>query len=130
MLVYVARKCLSLFFLPNFITIRVVEQVLLPASMGVDGLILWGSSNDYHGQGCALIGHEMSSLAGPIIERCIRNRQACAETHCNSHGRCVDFDSQNIESACSSEGLGTSAAVTCRCDPGFTGSKCELGIDT
>ena len=106
-----------------------IEQVLAPASMGVDGVMLWGSSNDYHGEGCSVIGHELRSFVGSTIEDCIRNRVSCAKSHCSGHGRCVDYDPLHLESACVDREYETDFEVSCRCDPGFTGENCATNFE-
>ena len=65
------------------------NQVQLPAALGVDAVVLWGSSSDYHGDGCANIAKTLDSFAGNIIAKCVENRRKCADTYCSGHGRCV-----------------------------------------
>jgi len=98
------------------------EQIQMPAGMGVDGVILWGSSNDYHGNGCAALSKEMATV-GPIVEKCIANRAACAAKKCNGNGRCVDYNNQTLERTCLDAIDGHSNA-TCRCSPGYGGDGC------
>eukprot|EP00729_Bicosta_minor_P025414 gene25414-15905_t len=102
------------------------EQVQLPAGMGVDGIILWGSSSDYHGNGCAMIEQELTAFAGPVVAQCSADRAACARTRCSGNGRCVDYNPATLESTCIGSGSAlASSSATCRCNPGFAGNSCE-----
>ena len=96
-------------------------QVQVAAGLGAEGIILWGASNDYHGNGCATIEKDLVSLAGPTMQKCMENRAACAAAHCSGHGRCVDFTLERLEETCLSE---APASVSCRCDQGHSGTDC------
>jgi len=97
-------------------------QVQIAAGLGADGVVLWGSSGDYHGNGCTVVAGELESFAGDTMDTCAMNRINCSRSECNGHGRCVDYDAANLEEICLSDATST---ATCRCDVGYAGDKCE-----
>lgn len=100
-------------------------QIQLAAGLGAEGVILWGSSSDYHGGGCAMIEQQLKSFAGATVEKCILNREACASEHCSGHGRCVDVGLQPLDETCTNP---PEAGVACRCDLGFAAPNCASGV--
>jgi hypothetical protein len=99
-------------------------QVQVPAALGVEGVILWGSSSDYHQAGCQMIEDEITGFAGPTIAQCIQNRELCAKQHCSGHGRCVDLDESALVSNCIT--ATATAAASCRCSQSYKGEACSI----
>ena len=95
-------------------------QVQLAAGMGVAGVILWGASEDYHGNGCRTVAAELTSFAGATMQKCIANRAACATVHCSGNGRCVDYFPKTLLQTCL-----VPRGTTCRCDYGHSGADCS-----
>jgi parallel beta-helix repeat protein len=69
-------------------------SVTVPAAMGADGVILWGSSSDVHPVNgtstCTLCGRIQTYLtadAGPAMAACVDDRQQCRTTECSGHGQ-------------------------------------------
>lgn len=85
-------------------------QVQIAAGMGAEGVILWGASSDYHGDGCAAIEGAVLAL-GPTMRECIHNRAACSKEHCRGTGRCADYSPANLLGTC----LGNANAAPAAC---------------
>ena len=104
-----------------------VASVMAPASMGVDGLIMWGSSSDVHNcSDCGVVERWLAGPAGAAIKRCVADRQACAAARCSGHGKCVDYEPSDPMASCQYES--DSDAPSCICDPGYTGSACASRV--
>jgi hypothetical protein len=98
-------------------------QVQAVAGLGAEGVILWGSSGDYHGSGCKLIEDELVAFAGSTMAKCVQNRETCAKEHCSGHGRCIDYRPDALEMTCVTKP--TAADVSCRCERPFKGADCS-----
>jgi hypothetical protein len=99
-------------------------SVRTPAAMGADGVFMWGSSSDAHVSGYSkTITDFLTSTVGPLFEKCIADRAQCAAALCNGHGRCSDWDPAHPEKGC--EPPEDASTVTCLCDAGWKGAKCE-----
>ena len=99
--------------------------IQIAAGLGVEGLVLWGSTNDYAcaPDGCDLVEGTLDDVAGPLISQCVANRQACSASRCSGNGRCVDYSYERLEETCLSSA--PPADLTCRCDVGWTGDRCN-----
>ena len=104
----------------------------VPAAMGADGVILWGSSagadfrsvSRYVNSSCVLcknIQGYLTSVAGPVMKECVAERQKCAAALCSGHGRCASqFDTDDAVGVCKKwEGVSN-----CVCSEGWTGADC------
>ena len=100
----------------------VAAQIQVAAGMGAEGVILWGASSDYRGDGCGEIEEVLTGFAGPTVQTCIANRAACAAQHCHGRGRCVDYDPSRLAETCV---VDDAPAVACRCDAGSAGADCS-----
>ena len=121
-------------------------QIQLAAVMGAEGVILWGSSGDYHSgtPGCAAIEQNIVGISGPAIKSCLVNRTACAATDCSGHGRCNEYGAANfsasplpsLQDLCTalpvwplgrrgSTDESVDVGTPCRCDAGYTGKDCS-----
>lgn len=110
--------------------------IQIAAGLGAEGLVLWGSSSDYScaPDGCGLVESTLDGVAGPLISKCVANRQACSASRCSGNGRCVDYSFGHLEEICllsaPAAGNGPAADVTwmaskCRCDVGWLGDRCN-----
>ena len=130
---------------------QLATQVQIAAGLGVEGIILWGSSTDYAAgcqQGrelypakrttanttispvagsCQQVASELELVAGPLISSCKQNRNACRSMHCNGHGRCVDYNGEpsQLEKVCLTTNL---TILSCHCDAGWLGRDCNSRI--
>ena len=99
-------------------------SIRVPAAMGADGIILWGSSGDAHVSGYDdTLTAFLASTVGPLIEKCQTERTLCATSFCSGHGRCSSYDVVHPERGC--QPLETDAAVVCLCDAGYHGAACS-----
>ena len=105
-----------------FTKLELAEQVQLSAGLGVDGIILWGASEDYTQKGCIMVGSELNTFVGPTIAKCLANRAECSTVHCSGHGNCVDYDPATLERTCLDPPEAT--RLTCRCKDGYVGAAC------
>lgn len=105
---------------------ELAEQLQLSAGLGVDGIIVWGSSSDYDGGGCSMVDAELRTYAGNVVKQCIANRAACSATHCDGHGNCVDYNPNYLEETCID--ATHAAPVTCRCKNGYAGPNCTQSL--
>jgi hypothetical protein len=105
-----------------FSELQLAEQVQLSAGLGVDGIILWGASEDYTSKGCRMVAAELKSFVGATVAKCLANRAACSAQHCSNKGNCVDYDPANLESTCIAQPA--TANLTCRCKGGYIGPTC------
>ena len=78
-------------------------MVEVPAKLGVDGLVIWGSIDDVSGGGwtgpatrfaalCANMSETIMKTLGPILREAIATRRSCDATRCAGSGRCVDIN--------------------------------------
>jgi hyaluronoglucosaminidase len=95
-------------------------QIQVAAGLGAEGVILWGASKDYHGDGCATLQAELTGFAGTTMRECVANREECRKQHCSGHGRCVDYIEPRLMQTC----LSAAQTTECRCDAGFIGDNC------
>jgi hypothetical protein len=103
---------------------QLVASIAVPASLGGDGIIMWGSSSDAHVDGYAqTITQFLQSDAGPMIKRCAANVVQCRAALCNGHGRCSYYDAAAPDAGC--RGPSPADAVTCLCDAGWHGKQCD-----
>ena len=118
-------------------------QIQIAAGLGVEGIILWGSSADYaagcqqeeqHDDvvsavvspvagSCQQVASELEQVAGPLISTCKKNRNFCRHLHCSDHGRCVDYNGEpgQLEIVCLTTTL---PILSCHCDVGWLGVNC------
>merc|ERR1712039_231178 len=100
-----------------------MAAVATPAALGCEGVIVWGSSSDAHVSGyCDSIGEYIRSTAGPLLQQCKSDRQACRRSRCSGHGQCASWDADHAEMACD---FSSAAAIECICDFGFSGADCS-----
>ena len=100
--------------------------IQVAAGLGAEGLVLWGSTEDYappHGS-CGLVEGALNASGGALVRGCVRNRAECAARLCSGHGRCVDYSAARLEQTCLEDP--PASAVRCRCDQGFSGARCEM----
>jgi hypothetical protein len=107
-------------------------SIEVPAAMGADGVILWGSSagvdsrsvSHYVNNSCVLcenIQDYLTSAAGPVMAECVEEREKCAVAECSGHGRCASqFDVGDAVGICK-RWRGKS---TCVCSTGWSGLDC------
>jgi hypothetical protein len=100
------------------------SQIQVAAGLGAEGVILWGASKDYHGDGCTVLEQKLTDFAGPTMKECIVNRQECREKHCSGHGRCVDYSEPRLLQTC----LTPAQTTMCRCDDGFAADDCSSRV--
>eukprot|EP00041_Stephanoeca_diplocostata_P018751 m.396201 g.396201 ORF g.396201 m.396201 type:complete len:227 (+) comp21108_c0_seq1:1242-1922(+) len=115
---------------------QLTASIVVPAVMGADAVIIWGSSGDahYHNYSGTITAFLQSSV-GPLLKGCISDRDSCAEQLCSSHGRCATTDSAMTNSSAQHPvGVApwppntcTHAQVTtvCVCDAGWAGTSCN-----
>lgn len=103
-------------------------QVQLVAALGVEGVILWGSSDDFQDRAsCEIIEKVITGFAGDAIGACVADRERCAASLCSGKGRCVDNAALELSSLSSLCVAGATAwNATCRCDFGSAGDDCSL----
>ena len=102
---------------------QLAASVVVPAGMGADGIIIWGSSEDAHVGGYSgTITSFLEAAVGPLIEGCAAHTAQCAAALCSGHGRCSSFDPAAPEKGCLPPA--SPADVKCVCDDGWTGPKC------
>lgn len=104
--------------------------IQLPAALGADGVILWGSSSDVRNcSECQVIESYIESTGGPRVQKCIENRAKCSKTYCNGHGHCQDWSADmNVEDACMTQTTldnRETSVPSCRCFAGWSGDGCE-----
>jgi len=108
---------------------QLTASIRVPAAMGADGILLWGSSGDDHVSNyTGIITSFLQSTVGPLIEKCIAERTKCAAAFCSGHGRCSSYDADHPEKGC--EPLEASQHVTCLCDAGYKGAKCDKPVQS
>lgn len=107
-----------------FSTGILAAQIQVAAGLGAEGVILWGASKDYHGNGCTVLQAELTGFAGPTMKKCIANRQECSTKHCSGNGRCVDYTEQRLMQTC----LTPAPTTSCRCNDGFAGADCSSSV--
>jgi hyaluronoglucosaminidase len=109
---------------------ELASGIQIAAGLGAEGLVLWGSTSDYTcaPDGCALVGNTLDTVAGPLISKCVANRQACSAASCNGNGRCVDYAEERLLETCISSA--PPDAVRCRCDVGFAGDRCNETVQS
>ena len=112
----------------------VAATIQVAASLGAEGVILWGSGtdtdlcNDISGcvkpncSRCGVVAGFLNGIGGEVISSCVAQRAACAKARCSGHGRCVD-SSQLIEELCLEPG--PSDVGSCRCDVGWRDVNCS-----
>ena len=109
-------------------------SLTVPAAMGADGVILWGSSSGVDSPAaaprcvlCAKIQGYLTSVAGPVMAECVSERQACGAALCSGHGRCAStLDPADALGACK-KWKGVSA---CLCTEGWAGADCATPTNT
>ena len=109
-------------------------SVTVPAVMGADGVILWGSSSGIDSPAvaarcalCANIQGYLTSVAGPVMAECVSEREACGTSVCSGHGRCAStLDTADALGGCK-KWRGVSA---CLCTEGWAGVDCATPTNT
>eukprot|EP01084_Bolivina_argentea_P180158 311236_1 len=79
-------------------------SVTLPYNIGVDGLVIWGSSSENNN----LYWNYTSTTSGPLIKEIVNDVNYCSVKYCNQHGRCKSLTD-----------------YTCVCDSGYYGLNCS-----
>ena len=123
--------------------VGLAATVQVPAALGAEGVILWGSGSDtnicHPNAGClqpicercgvlaafmdgSSHGGGGSGGAGEVMASCVSERAACSRKRCRGHGRCVDADLALIDTVCVRE---ATSGGECRCDEGWSGHDCS-----
>ncbi|ETN74271.1 hyaluronoglucosaminidase [Necator americanus] len=59
-----------------------------PADLGVDGIIIWSSSNNMTDR-CSKIKDEVEKRIGPNITKTVEGHKKCRTDKCSDHGKCI-----------------------------------------
>ena len=103
---------------------QLAASIVVPAGLGADGILIWGSSSDAHTPGYSqTIDSALQSTIGPLIKKCQATTLRCAAAMCSAHGRCSRYDPAAPDNGCADPSPGE--AVTCICDAGWSGAKCS-----
>lgn len=69
----------------------------LPGNMGAAGVVLWGSSGDFHTPGeCKLLQAYINTTLGPYVKNLTQFLTDCSIKICSGHGRCAQKEYETI----------------------------------
>ena len=100
--------------------------------MGVDAIVLWGSTQRTNTKELCIGEKEHVAYIGPYIQRLINFAGNCSRDLCNSQGRCaknyVEVDVEKISTDLDADHVYIREDVAqqyhCRCYEGWTGTDC------
>lgn len=68
-----------------------------PANMGSSGVVIWGSSGDFHRpNACNVLKDYVKNTLGPYVLKLTNFFSSCTEKLCHGNGRCVRKDYERI----------------------------------
>jgi hypothetical protein len=114
-------------------------SVAVPAALGADGVILWGSSAgaDFRALGphppvnsscvlCRNIQDYVTATAGPLMAECVAERRKCAAALCSGNGRCASTLAAHAAAGVCKRWAGVSSCV---CSTGWAGKDCATSTN-
>jgi hypothetical protein len=84
------------------------KMLQIPASLGTDGVVIWGGSGDAKTVQCDALSTQLD-LIGPKLKALRAELTQCASSTCSGHGRCALWFKP----------------TRCVCDADRTGEKCQ-----
>jgi hypothetical protein len=84
------------------------NMLAVPASLGVDGVVIWGGTGDADTVDCEALSQALD-VVGPQLAQLRRDLARCASQRCSGHGRCASWYTPTL----------------CVCIEGWAGDSCD-----
>eukprot|EP00730_Choanoeca_flexa_P000125 TRINITY_DN10056_c0_g1_i1.p1 TRINITY_DN10056_c0_g1~~TRINITY_DN10056_c0_g1_i1.p1 ORF type:complete len:408 (+),score=42.00 TRINITY_DN10056_c0_g1_i1:164-1387(+) len=76
-------------------------QLHTPATVGADGVVLWGSSGAVRSKDqCLNLENYIRNVLGPMAQRVVQDQDKCSATYCSNNGTCVTRDKEQQHCRC------------------------------
>lgn len=80
-----------------FSTENLTLAIGMPGQMGAGGVVIWGSSGDFHTRNeCHILQDYIRNTLGPYVQNLTAFLSACSSSLCSGHGRCVEKDLESL----------------------------------
>ena len=84
------------------------KMLSIPASLGVDGVVIWGGSDDAKTVNCDALSIQLDAI-GPKLKALRESLAQCAASACSGHGRCATWFKP----------------TRCVCEASWAGDRCQ-----